>query len=100
MTIAVTIALLAVAVVLWRVIRKARRAPIRPIAPRRGGSSQANNDDGSTLLTGVVLGSVLFGQDSDAKPTAESDNKLDSAADSSGGIGDSSDGGFSSGGDF
>ena len=100
MSIAVTIALVTVAIVLWRVIRKSRLPPIRPIAPRRAEINQSKNDDGSTLLTGVVIGSVLFGGDAHAQSTADSDHPPDARGDSGGSIAGGVDDGFSTGGDF
>jgi hypothetical protein len=100
MTIALIIAaVLAAALVLWRVTRKARQASVHPVAPSRVEKRQTNTDDGSTLLTGVVLGSVLFGGDSDAKPPAEAADPPDASGDS-GSLEGGSDGGFDTGGDF
>jgi hypothetical protein len=100
MTIALIIAaVLAAAVVLWRVTRRAHQAPVHLVPQRRAARSQANADDGSTLLTGVVIGSMLFGGDSDAQPPADSANPPDASGDS-GNIEGGSDGGFDTGGDF
>jgi hypothetical protein len=100
LTIALMIAaVLAVALGLWRMTRRVHQPSRRAVPQRRVESSQANADDGSTLLTGVVIGSMLFGGDSDAQPPADSANPPD-ASGASGNIEGGSDGGFDTGGDF
>jgi hypothetical protein len=119
-TIALIIAFLllaaAVAAAWWRIVRgrraRARTNPRLPLrrAPRDAGTSASNrvkharNDDGSAVLTGVIVGSMLFGE-SHAEPPADSGDAPDSGApdaggDSGGSIGGASDGGFDTGGDF
>jgi hypothetical protein len=63
-------------------------------------SSRTSNDDGSSLLSGVVIGSVLFGGDAHGSPPAVSADPPEASGDSGGSIGGGSDDGFSTGGEL
>jgi hypothetical protein len=81
-----------------------RRASRDESTSASGRVNRASSDDGNSLLTGVIVGSMLFGGDSHARPPADADSSPDSAGDSGndsdGSIGGDSDGGFETGGDF
>jgi hypothetical protein len=91
--------LLALVVVVWRIVRKILRAAARSTPPKPIQHAESNSTGNDDLVTGLIIGSVLFGGDSHASSPSDSGSAPDASGDTGGSIGGSSDG-FDTGGEF